>query len=125
MDLKKQVVPLELARRLKELGVPQTAEFSWFDTVDRDDTPRLNWTDESRTDMGRLPWEEKYSAFTSSEIGEMLPKGFCTSAKGMVSDAREDDEPEIPIVLAKTETDGRAKMLIHLIEKGVIATKSL
>lgn len=68
MDIKNQVVSLELAKRLKELGVPQTAEFSWFDSIDYDDIPRLNWTDERRSDIGRQAWERNYAAFIAEEL---------------------------------------------------------
>jgi hypothetical protein len=40
--LEKQVCNLELAKRLKELGVKQESFWAWYETTDRDDTPRLN-----------------------------------------------------------------------------------
>jgi len=66
---------LELAKRLKELGVKQESFWAWYETTDRDDTPRLNRFDEHCTvcPLPKQAWEEKYAAFTVSELGEMLP----------------------------------------------------
>ncbi len=75
ISLEKQVCNLELAKRLKELGVKQESFWAWYETTDRDDTPRLNRFDEHCTvcPLPKQAWEEKYAAFTVSELGEMLP----------------------------------------------------
>ena len=46
MKLEDQVVSLDLAKRLKELGVRQESFWAWYEAFDRDDTPRLNRSDE-------------------------------------------------------------------------------
>ena len=72
MRLEQQVVSLELAKQLKDLGAEQASEFACYETTDRDDTPRLNWFDESRMLLPPQRWEVKYAAFTVAELGEML-----------------------------------------------------
>lgn len=68
-------VSLELAKQLKKLGVPQNAFWSWYDTTDRDDTPRLNRSDEHCPicNLPKQSFEEKYSAYIASELGMWLP----------------------------------------------------
>jgi hypothetical protein len=75
MELSKQVVSLELARKLKTLGVKQESVWAWYEATDRDDTPRLNRFDEHCTVcvLPKQQWEENYAAFTVAELGEMLP----------------------------------------------------
>jgi hypothetical protein len=58
-----------------------------------------------------------YSAFTSTELGEMLPDDYKTTRKNKTWIAyaafRGTD------IEAATEADARAKMLIYLIENGL------
>ena len=83
IPLEKQVCSLELAQRLKELGVKQESLWAWYETTDRDDTPRLNRFDEHCTvcTLPKQAWEEKYAAFTVSELGEMLPESYITERR--------------------------------------------
>ena len=75
-----------------------------------------------------MPDTEWYSAFTVAELGEMLQKRF----DPLDSSGRTSSVPvyggmqytwyqngEV-IARADTEADARAKMLIHLIEQGII-----
>lgn len=114
MKLEDQVCSLNLAKRLNEIGVRQESAFYWIlcplDAV---------W--------GVEFWEFSmpgpiggYSAFTVAELGGMLPIG-CMSTKIF------DDLPwacvlDVPAFRfdGKTEADARAKMLINLIEKGIV-----
>ncbi len=72
MKLEQQVVSLELAKKLKELGVKQESLFWWT-------TNNLNFTDEKCT-WWIEPTVESYtrriSAFTVAELGEMLPTRY-------------------------------------------------
>lgn len=122
MTLESQVVSLELAKRLKELGVKQESCFWWCDPSDGD-----------KTDVGfirdnHVGYKVYYSAFTVAELGEMLPvrdgdKNF-TYKRGYAQDkgfywliyGGEDNEK----MTANTEADARAKMLIYLKEQGLI-----
>lgn len=66
MKLEDQVVSLELARKLKELGVVQTSIFGW--TSFNDGTADLDF----RYDGNLIPPTE-CAAFTASEILDLMP----------------------------------------------------
>ncbi len=109
MRLEDQVVSLELAKKLKELGVKQGSLFKWDDLGHR-------WSLEYdiRGYIGR------YSAFTVAELGEMLPNVYYSSK--VYSSDRKDMNYECAghesgdIFTADTEANARAKMLIYLTE---------
>jgi hypothetical protein len=70
----------------------------------------------------KQPDAEWCAAFTTGELGEMLPSGFCTSGKGWMHDIGLEGEPKMPYgLMEKNEVNVRAKMLIHLIENKKIA----
>lgn len=130
MKLQNQVCSLELAKRLKELGVKQDSLFAWYVSTDIDDEPSLNrHPDMSCIACGHptAPYYEWISAFTVAELGEMLPKEY------QVVKDREDwfgwkmNIPNYELetmfpdeIIGKTEADARAKMLIYLLEKKLI-----
>ena len=66
IPLEKQCVSLELAKRLKELGVEQTSYFAWWER--RYKTPLL--TDKA---LRETPNYHRIAAFTVAELEEMLP----------------------------------------------------
>jgi hypothetical protein len=126
MKLEHQVCSLELARQLKDLGVKQTSIFIWsHHTVQ----PTL-WTDKHLNEDYKDHDQNVYSAFTVAELGDMLP----THTGCYRIDFNDGDEHQstwccikhVPgehskyehIEWSDTEADARAKMLIHLIEKG-------
>lgn len=116
MKLEQQVVSLEIAKRLKELGVKQESLFWW----------EYNGSFEYKVIYGRRLEDEKksgryISAFTVAELGEML----------------REEESELPTYLssthewvavyettliggAETEADARGKMFIYLLENKLI-----
>jgi len=124
MELKDQVVSLELAKRLKALGVKQESLSYWL--IDKCgsnnimvaylgyDKKRINFYKEDED-------HDIYSAFSVAELGEILPLN-CQTHKSI------DNKNEWCgfyggndlIYRAKTEADCRAKMLIYLIEKGLV-----
>lgn len=137
MQLEKQVVSLELAKRLKELGVKQESLFYW--------SVSLPETAKSKSEVALLKdiepmltqqeWGEgftSYSAFTVAELGEMLPfhyeLGEAHVGEAMSNEGEwglwfypiglEDDR--LKRVEAETEADSRAKMLVYLLEQGLI-----
>jgi len=92
LKLKEQVVSLEIAKELKELGVPQKSLFYyWFPVGMVVNSDNIPWQDEvvekwigidesnpiialkENQPCEYLPF---YSAFTVAELGEMLPQGF-------------------------------------------------
>ncbi len=80
MILEKQVTSLETSKKLKELGVEQESIFFWIQTYDSTLAPILNHsiarTPDVRGDLylvDKSPIGRNYSAFTASELAEMLP----------------------------------------------------
>ena len=117
MKLEQQVVNLELAKRLKELGVKQESLHEW---------KRNHHTHAYMVDQ-QGPWESAdtealIAAFTVAELGEMLPESFAVPRKSWERDADAFlwgiyiEKPKPTIISAATEADARAKMLIYLLE---------
>lgn len=116
MKLEQQVVSLELAKKLKELGVRQESFFYW--KSDESEPYLVHKSSRYYYSKGKL----LASAFTVAELGEMLPREYFTfrtiNEKGrgyFCSDNLEltgDNWAEAP-----TEADARAKCLIYLIEQ--------
>lgn len=134
MNLEQQVISLELAKKLNELGVEQESLFYWVNL----DT---NWVltivnkyeyifnfNNNTSDILSL---KHYSAFTVAELGEMLPpaidKYYLISRKAdniylvYYEDYPQDyDIPYLIYFEDKKEADARAKMLIYLLENKLI-----
>lgn len=119
MRLEEQVCGLELAKKLKELGVKQESIFYWRDLQN------VGWrvTPHDQTEHRAY---DSVSAFTVAELGEMLRidnsmlahptsigcywgKKWCFYEWGKL------------LAKADTEADARAKMLIYLLENKIIA----
>lgn len=131
MELSKQCVNLEIAKRLKELGVPQESLFYWifrkhqnldihrWDILSIEEIKEIKvWDNKKLESVSIKPLiEQRYSAFTVGELGELLPRritymhfnnGQWYAIKNKID------------FCADTEVDARAKMLIYLLEKGLI-----
>jgi hypothetical protein len=123
MKLEQQCVNLELAKRLKELGVKQKSYFYWTKRT----TDKRVWSKEYGVYQGRNPNNpDEISAFTVAELGEMLPheiiNGLVT-LKGTKHVNVYLEKSEAPKgFVADTEADARAKMLIYLLENKLITT---
>lgn len=131
MKLEEQVVSLELAKKLKELGVKQESEFVWMKIL----KPHEHW-ELCESDRPCVNLKEDIRAFTVAELGEMLPRRIQIGEavywfqSGMNADefwceyhnVTEIDEgfPLFEPITEVKESDSRAKMLIHLIEKGMV-----
>jgi hypothetical protein len=130
MKLEDQVCSLDLAKRLKELGVKQESFAFWRDLEGHQ--MLLYCPDCS----GKI--SSDYAAFTVAELGEMLPLRIDARSK---KDGRKhvayyldyqaggfllrysyhlDTRQVLAGVSADTEADARAKMLIYLIENKLI-----
>ena len=119
-----QVSNRELSQKLKELGVVKPGLFYWcyYDVGGY----TLHYVGDSYDKNVR----ERFSAYTVSELGEMLPeyflhKGHRYQPKQQQAGCRryysyEYDEFNLFIQNAKTEADARAKMLIYLLENKLI-----
>ena len=89
MKLEDQVVSVELAKELKELGVKQNSEVAWLYYTETSLSER-DWKQLSRKEFGmeefkwglncelckRVDYIDSCSAPTVAELGEMLPDGF-------------------------------------------------
>ena len=127
MKLEDQVCSLELAKRLKELGVKQESIWIWAE-YPKSIYPKgykiiLNRED---SDIFRTS-KTWYSSFTAAELGVMLPDGFRSgncSGQFLCMVPSDNGTLESTVRLKmfdiKIEADARAKMLIHLIEKGIV-----
>ena len=110
--MNKHVTSLELSKKLKELGVKQESEF--YHAGDK----RI-----IANEVKKL-FPVLFSAFLSSEIGEMLPEYQTTwksSEKfGLGWHCNDDNQEEEYHQTANTEANARALMLIYLIENNLI-----
>lgn len=134
MKFEDQVCSLELAKKLKGLGVEQDSYFYWIYT----NTPLK---DGSRDEvvagktLGDSHWElggeqDTYSAFTVAELGDMLPRG-CKSYQHLCDGMCDKKYLNEKYFVCKgldgdftkygdTEADARAKMLVYLLENKLI-----
>ncbi len=121
MKLEDQVCSLELSRKLKELGVKQESYFWWAKSAIWNIAvrPDGNLFVPATSHSYQFPADQRYSAFTVAELGEML-KGhkfpFWSARYGWETPDNELDGS----YYADTEADVRAKMLIYLLENKLI-----
>lgn len=130
MKLEQQVVSLELAKKLKELGVKQYSLFYWCGN------PGIEYKLLSN-DGGHRPEtggnDMFCSAFTSSELGEMLPNTVNIYRRELTADVQNFENRgkwfwivDICTSTARhsvsedTEADARASMLIYLLQNNLI-----
>lgn len=130
MKLEDQVCSLELAKRLKELGVKQESYFSC-------ELGPSSWDKQTPCVIINRGASGEYfcSAFTVAELGEMLPRWvFFKFPNGTGHNLFVDFEKQENwrvhyrfqgstlnhMEEADTEADARAKMLIYLIEQGLL-----
>lgn len=118
MELSSQVVSLEIAKKLKELGVKQDAYHSWCFIEAHNDY---------ELDNGSC--SNMYSAFTVAELGEMLPeKCFVTDKQdGKWWNVKYLDPHDVSknyTTAHEGEADARGKMLIYLLENNLIDKKA-
>jgi hypothetical protein len=111
MKLEDQVVSLELAKEMKDLGFEKESLFEWvklrFGNGTFQIAPVLIPID-TKSDI-----EFMCKAYTVAELGEMLPE-MSSSYKGVDDCWRCNDGSDEDYMIAKTEADAKAKMLIYL-----------
>lgn len=134
MTLETLVCSLPLAKRLKELGVKQKSCFWWSDHTYQSTL----WNESALLDEVSKMQDDwtfcanAYSAFTASELGEMLPTYINNGIERLFLYIYPDNEKCWRVCYRMwgdnrgwqiekefSEADVRAKMLIHLIEKGL------
>lgn len=128
MKLEQQVVSLELAKKLKELGVKQESYFIWTNPSRGKLKVERNVVKYHNMDMVLC------SAYTVAELGKMLPSHAYSikTSKGKHISRWWGEATEHKILREHkvtqgyttpeqdTEADARAKCLIHLIENGLL-----
>jgi hypothetical protein len=117
MRLKDQCVSYDLAKRLKELGIKQESYFIW---AKNNLIPRLSIM---QLDKHELFEPHICAAFTIAELGEMLPLWWDSGkreGKDYMCRVYEKTTDKTHHAFAETEADSRAKLLIHLLENGLI-----
>lgn len=137
MKLEEQVASLELSKRLKELGVRQESAF-YFETIVNEEGDRSVTNlrfNKFYDDAANKRHVSYISAFTVAELGEMLPReyfnplgeesGLCRLKVFKNSNSNEwaiayDAENMRVVCCVDTEANARAKMLIYLIEQGIV-----
>lgn len=135
MKLEEQVVSLEYAKKLKELGVKKESLFYWgaFENppagrCKEEDVPDDFWMLGSKTEKHFNSCDWYISAFTVAELGEMLPDNCGTSRDfdlGFTVWTYEKTEDEKNFFVnhyhtTDTEANARAKMIIDLLENNLI-----
>lgn len=134
MESSKQVVSLELAQRLKELGVKQESLYWWAEYRHGHNQPEWQWRITDSLYEGDYDhYRNQLSAFTVAELGEMLPHyldadvalflRICKrgpSTWDVCYETKDHEAKQFPDGTADTEADARAKMLIYLIENGLM-----
>lgn len=132
MKLEDQVVSLELAKNLKELGVEQESLFYWIERCNADGTDYFVYmlANVERPLLKHI--NIAAAAFTVAELGEMLPKTLASEEFGSLELVWKHDLIgygqyqfecvfySVDILPEDTEADARAKMLIYLIENKLI-----
>ena len=141
MKLAYQVVSLELAKKLKELGVKQESAFYWIHGKQWPDDGDVFWLSPADKAKGIAPRNtpkrvEIIAAFTVAELGDILPQVIKLNGKTFqlfisvgldkqwfvvyANEKDYHDNAPFKIMFCHSEADARAKMLIHLIEKGIV-----
>lgn len=128
LPIENQVCSLELAKRLKKLGVKQSSYFYYLWTSQRGQYEIFTRHDGVSDGNSRALFPENYfSAFTVAELGILLPHHIASHQVGaskwywVCYDTSPDNRyPEEPTPTAETEADARAKMLIYLLENGLM-----
>ncbi len=137
MKLEDQVISLDLAKRMKELGFVQESLWYWVQWIF--DEGNYCTIEPYSRGLAKEQVLNRYSAYTVSELGEMLPmrlrleaadywlrttKGkrvwdirYCSYSKSRYHNY---GLPDRGMFQGDTESDCRAKMLIYLKEKNLL-----
>lgn len=121
MKLENQVISVELAKRLKDLGVNQESVFYWQDLLtNHPDNPWIL----SQFPVPQVEGKaiEKLAAFSVAEMGELLPKGFSCGYRWNDVDSyfcEIKTSDGVFTELGDSEANVRAKLLIFLLNRGM------
>lgn len=125
MKLEDQVISLDAAKKLKDLGIIQDSIYWW----DENDKEIYGSSDGSAKDLGCC------SAYTVAELGIMLPEWVYSKLNSgggekwccmmVESHVRIPKKIRLKDFYAKTESEARGAMLIHLLSKKILTIKKV
>lgn len=125
MKLEDQVCSLELAKRLRELGVKQESAFWWSENEHGVENGWKVYF--SKENLGTEEWfspdpAEHIAAFTTAELGAMLPVSTLLLKRAAPGEwPWEAQYPNKKLsTFGKTEADARCRMFIHLVQNGLL-----
>jgi len=130
MENEKKSCNLELAIKLKDLGFKQDAQFGWYDAQIAKVIKSKKEVSRREFESGQVEYVLIADAPTVAELGERLPKDFCSMKTAFKDKKRrwmcgsplfyaDDHYGVINFVkyqYAKTEADARAKVIIADLE---------
>ena len=133
----KHLTSLELSKKLKAIGVPESSEFYWGRTwgecvdgqPDASSAPVQYELTQTKTRSQELWGDGAVSAFLSSELGELFPNGmrlliqssFCLGTWSVeLLEIKTLRERKHLIQSRISEAEARGKMLKYLVEHGLI-----
>ncbi len=141
MKLESQVINLEVAKRLKELGVKQESVFVWMQEKPIRASNAPDWRVRLASGWNLPNVFDYVYAFTVAELGEMLPE-YILGDEGMKfdltywkdselwqvsywwdEDSRRSSGMKIETTMDGNEANARGKMLIYLLENSLITLK--
>lgn len=141
MKLENQVTPIEMAKKLKDLGVTQESQCYWSKNLLVESGFSVYDRSQLRTyeDPHLMDKSKYFAAFSCAELGEMLPdesiNGISMTEKDEICYSRNGNEfyvclrnkyGDAPLIdgnsldVYTTEASARAAMLIHLLENKLI-----
>ena len=139
LPLESQVCSLASAKRLKELNCRQESLFFW---AHRYDENKFKIMSKQSPDLIKCLTDYGYSAFTVAELGEMLPSEVSIeNGRCSLHMERSGGSQEFNMISYRTishlpnhqracfvslsEAEARSRMLIYLIEQGLINAKKI
>lgn len=133
MELKEQVVSLELAKKLKELGVKQKSLIFYAKSPENKFRLYPLYIDPSDSDVVKISDKEKeYAAFTIAELWDKLPSFLKVEEHGYVNlqmSKLDDGRTKVMYLsitdpvwthIASKAADACASALAHLLESNLI-----
>lgn len=112
MKIEDQVCSADLAKRLKGLGVKQESYFEYCYIIQKQSWELFVCDPDDKVNP-------KLAAFTVAELGEMFPKYVGSGRKKYGFYCRDFSRP-LETVVSLLEAEARAKMLVYLIEQGIV-----
>ena len=144
MKLENQVVSLEIAKHLKQLCIKQKSLFYWS-SFRNESSPKEQWSNvydviidqEDKNEYRGITYlkdKKFYSAFTASELGELLPQTLIYDDCELILGTTKiiggwcalyyEEKNYVPIDCKdSTLANAMGKMLIDLLEKNLITLR--